>query len=32
MPGSGSAEELGRFVQSEYVRNQKIVQAANIKE
>jgi tripartite-type tricarboxylate transporter receptor subunit TctC len=32
LPGSGSAEELGRFVQSEYVRNQKIVQAANIKE
>lgn len=32
LPGSGSAEELGRFVQSEYARNQKIVQAANIRE
>ena len=32
LPGSGSAEELGRFVQAEYARNQKIVQAANIKE
>ena len=32
VPGSGSAEELGRFVQAEYARNQKIVQAANIKE
>jgi len=32
LPGSGSAEELGKFVQAEYARNQKIVQAANIKE
>ena len=32
LPGSGSAEELGKFVQTEYARNQKIVQAANIKE
>ena len=32
LPGSGSAEELGRVVQAEYARNQKIVQAANIKE
>ncbi|WP_077003428.1 tripartite tricarboxylate transporter substrate binding protein [Variovorax sp. KK3] len=32
VPGSGSAEELGKFVQGEYARNQKIVQAANIKE
>jgi len=32
VPGSGSAEELGRFVQAEYARNQKIVQSANIKE
>jgi tripartite-type tricarboxylate transporter receptor subunit TctC len=32
LPGSGSAEELGRFVQAEYARNQKIMQAANIKE
>jgi tripartite-type tricarboxylate transporter receptor subunit TctC len=32
LPGSGSAEELGRFVRSEFARNQKIVQAANIKE
>ena len=32
LPGSGSAEDLGKFVQAEYVRNQKIVQAANIKE
>ena len=32
LPGSGSPEELGRFVQAEYARNQKIVQAANIKE
>ncbi|MDA7415083.1 tripartite tricarboxylate transporter substrate binding protein [Xenophilus arseniciresistens] len=31
-PGSGSAEDLGRFVQAEAARNQKIVQAANIKE
>ena len=32
LPGSGSAEELARFVQAEYARNRKIVQAANIKE
>ncbi|VTU31957.1 Bug family tripartite tricarboxylate transporter substrate binding protein [Variovorax sp. RA8] len=32
LPGSGTAEELGKFVQAEYARNQKIVQAANIKE
>ncbi|OUM00623.1 Bug family tripartite tricarboxylate transporter substrate binding protein [Variovorax sp. JS1663] len=32
VPGSGSAEELGKFVQAEYARNQKIVQAANIRE
>lgn len=32
VPGSGSSEDLGKFVQAEYVRNQKIVQAANIKE
>lgn len=32
LPGSGSPEELGQFVKAEYARNQKIVQAANIKE
>ena len=32
VPGNGSAEDLGKFVQAEYARNQKIVQAANIKE
>ena len=32
LPGSGSAEDLGKFVQAEYARNQKIVKAANIKE
>lgn len=32
VPGSGSAEDLGRFVRAEYARNQKIVQTANIKE
>ena len=32
LPGSGSAEDLGNFVHAEYARNQKIVQAANIKE
>ena len=32
LPGSGSAQDLGRFVQAEFVRNQKIVQTANIKE
>lgn len=31
-PGHGTAEELGRFVQAEAARNQKIVQAANIKD
>ncbi|HEY1230076.1 MAG TPA: tripartite tricarboxylate transporter substrate binding protein, partial [Ramlibacter sp.] len=30
VPGSGSAEDLGKFVRTEYARNQKIVQAANI--
>ena len=32
LPGSGSAEDLGRFAQAEYVRNQKIVQGVNFKE
>lgn len=32
VPGSGSPDELGQFVRAEYARNQKIVQAANIKE
>jgi len=32
LPGSGSPEAFGRFVQAEYARNQKIVQTANIKE
>lgn len=32
LPGTGSPEDLGRFVKSEFARNQKIVQAANIKE
>ncbi len=32
LPGSGSPEALGRFVQAEFARNQKIVQTANIKE
>lgn len=32
VPGSGSAQDLGQFVRSEYARNQKIVQTANIKE
>jgi tripartite-type tricarboxylate transporter receptor subunit TctC len=32
VPGSGSAEDLGKFVRTEYARNQKIVQTANIKE
>jgi tripartite-type tricarboxylate transporter receptor subunit TctC len=32
LPGSGSPEDLGRFVKAEFARNQKIVQAANIKE
>jgi tripartite-type tricarboxylate transporter receptor subunit TctC len=32
VPGAGSAEELGRFVRTEYDRYQKIVRTANIKE
>jgi tripartite-type tricarboxylate transporter receptor subunit TctC len=32
VPGSGSAEDLGRFVRAEYERYQRIVRAANIKE
>jgi tripartite-type tricarboxylate transporter receptor subunit TctC len=32
VPGSGSAEDLGRFVRAEYDRYQKIVRNANIKE
>ena len=32
LPGSGTPEAFGRFVQAEYARNQKIVQTANIKE
>ena len=32
LPGSGTPESFGKFVQAEYARNQKIVQAANIKE
>jgi len=32
LPGSGTPEDFGRFVQTEYARNQKIVQSANIKE
>jgi len=32
LPGSGTAEELGRFAQEEFARNQKIVKAANIKD
>ncbi len=32
LPGSGSAEDLGRFAQAEYARNQKIVQGVNFKE
>ncbi|VTU38886.1 Argininosuccinate lyase [Variovorax sp. PBS-H4] len=32
LPGSGTAEELATFVQAEFARNRKIVQAANIKE
>lgn len=32
LPGSGSAEDLGRFAQTEYARNQKIVQGVNFKE
>ena len=32
LPGSGSAEELGRFAQAEYARNQKVVQGVNFKD
>ncbi|AGU48878.1 putative Bug-like extracytoplasmic solute binding receptor, TTT family [Variovorax paradoxus B4] len=32
LPGSGTPEQFGQFVQAEYARNQKIVQSANIKE
>ena len=32
VPGSGSAEDLGRFVQAEHERYAKIVRSANIKE
>jgi len=32
LPGSGSPEEVSRFVHAEYVRYQGIVKAANIKE
>ncbi|MCW5237398.1 Bug family tripartite tricarboxylate transporter substrate binding protein [Verminephrobacter eiseniae] len=32
LPGSGTPEAFSRFVQTEYARNQKIVQSANIKE
>ncbi|MDQ0069129.1 tripartite-type tricarboxylate transporter receptor subunit TctC [Variovorax boronicumulans] len=32
LPGSGTPEAFGKFVQAEYSRNQKIVQTANIKE
>ncbi|MET0209072.1 MAG: tripartite tricarboxylate transporter substrate-binding protein, partial [Burkholderiaceae bacterium] len=32
LPGSGSAEDLGRFAQAEYARNQKVVQGVNFKE
>jgi tripartite-type tricarboxylate transporter receptor subunit TctC len=32
VPGSGSAEDLGRFVQAEHARYQDIVRKANIKE
>jgi tripartite-type tricarboxylate transporter receptor subunit TctC len=32
LPGSGSSEDLGKFVRAEYARNEKIVKAANIKE
>lgn len=31
LPGSGTPEAFGKFVQAEYARNQKIVQSANIK-
>jgi tripartite-type tricarboxylate transporter receptor subunit TctC len=32
VPGSGSAEDLGRFVQAEHGRYERIVRSANIKE
>ncbi|PLC03686.1 ABC transporter substrate-binding protein [Variovorax sp. RO1] len=32
LPGSGTPETFGKFVQSEYARNKKIVETANIKE
>jgi tripartite-type tricarboxylate transporter receptor subunit TctC len=32
LPGSGSADAFGRFVQAEYERDRKIVQSAGIKE
>jgi tripartite-type tricarboxylate transporter receptor subunit TctC len=32
VPGTGSAEDLGRFVRAEYGRYEKIVRSANIKE
>jgi tripartite-type tricarboxylate transporter receptor subunit TctC len=32
LPGSGTPESFAKFVQTEYARNQKIVQTANIKE
>ena len=32
LPGTGSAEELGRFAQAEYARNQKVVQGVNFKD
>jgi tripartite-type tricarboxylate transporter receptor subunit TctC len=32
VPGSGSAEELGHFAQTEYARNQKVIQSIDIKE
>jgi len=32
LPGSGSADDLGRFAQAEYARNQKVVQGVNFKE
>lgn len=32
LPGSGSAQDMARFVQAEYARNLKVVQSVNIKE
>jgi tripartite-type tricarboxylate transporter receptor subunit TctC len=32
VPGTGTPEELGRFVRAEYERNEKIVRSANIRE